>query len=93
MEINNFTGQPIRIGEYPHSLDVMNIPGDHSSHGVLARFCTYRTPEDGKESFVQLRKRIEENNFWYELVLCKWGEQENQLDPAEIIWDSRRNNE
>lgn len=89
MDINNFTDKTIRLGEFPNSIDVSNIDNYHSNYGIVARFCTYRTPADGKGSFVQLRRHKNNNGFWYELVLAKWGEQEEVLEPADIIWDSR----
>jgi len=41
MEIKNFMGNPIILGEFPYSVTVQNIPASHSEDGVVCDFFTY----------------------------------------------------
>jgi hypothetical protein len=88
MEIKNFTDNVIRLGEYPVSVDVTNIPDNHSSYGVMVALHTYRMGDD--QHFFQIRKNSQMKGAFV-LVYFKWEEQLEKVPEhlSEIVFDSR----
>lgn len=88
MEIKNFTDTSIRVGEFPSSLDIRAIPGNHSDHGFMAFFFSHRL--DNEKHFMQIRKRKDIKDGLV-LFIFKW---ERQLDDipefaGDVVFDSR----
>lgn len=90
MEIINFTGNNIRLGEFPHCVDVTNIPNNHSNHGVMCAFFTYNYNEGARIMLVKPKDYGHE----LRLLVLKWDEQLKDIPfmkDAEIIYDSKQN--
>ena len=90
MDIKNFQGESVRLGEFPSSLDVSAIADYHSNYGVCAKMVSYRSK--GSENFVQLRRKSGDRHFLC-LFNFQWEEQEEKIAEEwdEIIFDSRVN--
>ena len=88
MEIKNFTGNVIRLGEYPVCVDVTNIPDSHSSNGLMVALHTYKM--EGEQHFFQIRKSSQMKGAFV-LVYFKWEEQLEKVPEhlSEIVFDSR----
>lgn len=91
MEIINFTNNNIRLGEFPHCVDVKNIPNNHSNHGVMCTFFTYNC--DDVTPRIML---VKPKDYGHELrlLVLKWDDQLKDIPfmtDAEIIYDSKQN--
>lgn len=88
MEIKNFTGQTIRIGDLPSCLDIASIEGYHSSDGLMATFNGYRITDD--QHFFQIRKRKNITDGFI-IFVFRWEEQLDKLPDyvGEVVFDSR----
>lgn len=88
MEIKNFTGNAIRLGEYPVCVDVTNIPDSHSSNGLMVALHTYRM--EGEQHFFQIRKSSQMKGAFV-LIYFRWEEQLEKVPDhlSEIVFDSR----
>lgn len=88
MDIRNFTGQTIRLGEFPSCLDINSLDGYHSSDGLMATFHGYKMNDD--QHFIQIRKRKDTKDGFIVFVF-RWEEQVNNLPDyiGEVVFDSR----
>ena len=89
MEIKDFTGSSIRIGQYPHCIDVTNIPNYHSSYGIVCSLFDYAYNDDMKPRIMLIRSL--RKGFMY-LVVMKYIEQFDDLHEeirnGVIVFDS-----
>lgn len=87
MDIKNFAGIQIRLGEFPVCLDVTNIPEYHSSNGIMSFLHIYRGP--GEQHFIQIRKRKDIQGLV--LFFFEWEIQLENLPDyiGDVVFDSR----
>lgn len=88
MEIKNFTDCGIRLGEFPHCLDITNIDGYHSNDGIKAFFFSHKLGKD--QHFMQVRKRTDLKDGLV-VYIFKYEEQLNNLPEyvGDVVFDSR----
>lgn len=88
MDIRNFTGQTIRLGDFPSCLDITSIDGYHSSDGLMADFHGYRINDE--QHFMQIRKRKDATEGFI-IFVFRWEEQLKNLPDyvGEVVFDSR----
>lgn len=88
MDIRNFTGQTIRLGDFPFCLDVTSLDSYHSSDGLKATFHGYRISDD--QHFLQIRK-IKNIADGFIIFVFRWEEQLKTLPDyvGEVVFDSR----
>jgi hypothetical protein len=91
MQISNFTDTCIRIGEYPLSVDITNIPDYHSNYGIMANFFLGITSAGTSEgNFMQIRRRTD-IKISLVMVICGYDSQLEKLPDyvGEVLFDSR----
>jgi len=93
MDIQNFTDNTIRLGEFPYCVDVSNIQGYHSSNGIHVRLFNDISYSNGqRKSFFQIR-RDKSNPTSFHLFVFRYDDQTDELDEldeySEIVFDSR----
>jgi hypothetical protein len=89
--ISNFTDTWIRLGEYPHCVDVSNIPANHSSVGVQCKLFGYCFPtNEDMARIMVIRNKIDPNVI--HVLALKYSSQLNNLDSdirdGDVIFDS-----
>lgn len=96
MDIQNFTGQTVRLGDFPQCVDVTNIPNNHSSNGLMCRVFNFAYPNTSGKDLpprIMLIKNNKDDKIMHLLVL-RWDEQFDSLDSeiknGEIVFDSKQ---
>lgn len=83
MDIRNFTGSTVRIGDFPCCVDVTNIPDYHSNDGVLCDFHLYQNPIDGDKDPRLVIVKSADVAYTVHVLMFRWADQWDKL-PEEI---------
>lgn len=93
MHISNFTGHTIRLGEYPHCIDVGSLIDTHSSYGVRATI--YSRGLSDPPRIMVIHDAVTKGII--HILVLRWEEQFDKQDPniknGEVIFDSGWNEE
>jgi len=89
MHIKDFTGTPVRLGEFPHCADVKNIDDHHSCYGVICSTYTYADTDGSRPRVMLIRSK---DSYTIHLVALKWNDQFQSLRPeikdGVVLFDS-----
>jgi hypothetical protein len=82
MEIKNFTGTAIALGEFPYSVVVQNVPGCHSDDGIVCDFFTCPAPSGGQPPRIVITRDERLNRIRIAVARYEF------IPEGEIIYDS-----
>jgi hypothetical protein len=85
MQIKNFTGNPISLGEFPYSVTIQNIPASHSNDGIMCDFFTCRYPfGDGRPRIVIVKNPGDRIT----VMSMRYGRQSEFIPEGDVLYDS-----
>ena len=92
MDISNFTGDTIRLGDFPFCIDVSTIPNNHSDYGLLCTLYNHTYINSPKPRIMLITSRSNRHVLF--LIILKYPEQWNDLmdevKNGDIIFDSSK---
>lgn len=89
MHISNFTGEPIRLGEFPFCIDVRSIPNNHSSYGLLCYLYNFDT--ETEMPWILLIRNAGTKGIINLVVLCRFGQFNDlpeDIRDGDVLYDS-----